>query len=92
MAMYTFKAVPEFNFDGDIVLDMFNGSGSTCVAAAEMNRRFIGIDISIDFCKMSEERIKAIKPNISPNLIIDKIKMPSKVNDADDQTDNVSLF
>lgn len=92
MAMYTFKAVPEFNFDGDIILDMFNGSGSTCVAAAEMNRRFIGIDISIDFCKISEERIKAIKPNISPNLIIDKIKMPSKVKDVVDQTDNASLF
>jgi len=92
IAMYTFKAAPELNFDGDIVFDMFNGSGSTCVAAAEMNRRFIGIDINIEYCKISEERIKSIKPNISPNLIIDKIKMPSKSKIVEEKSDSASLF
>ena len=32
--MYTFRAVPEAGFEGDLVLDMFNGTGATCVAAA----------------------------------------------------------
>lgn len=79
ISMYTFKAVPELGFDGDIVLDMFNGSGSTCVAAFEMGRRFIGIDLNLDYCKIAESRIKYIPSNSHPNLIIDKIKMPSKI-------------
>ena len=78
IAMYTFKAAPEFNFEGDIVLDMFNGSGSTTLAAYQMGRRFIGIDLNIDYCKIAEKRIKEFQPNDSTNLIIDKIKMPSK--------------
>jgi len=78
MAMYTFKAVPELNFEGDIVLDMFNGSGSTCVAAVQMGRRYVGIDLNIDYCRMTERRIREIKPNGLNNLIIDRIKMPSK--------------
>jgi DNA modification methylase len=91
IAMYTFGTVPELGFSGDIVLDMFNGSGSTCVAAAEMSRNFIGIDISIDYCKMTERRIRSITGFNKPDLIIDKIKMPSKAkqkrnNENDEQT------
>lgn len=78
LAMYTFKSAPDLGFRGDIVLDMFNGSGSTTVAAVEMERPFIGIELNIDYCKMAEKRIKQIKINGTPNLIIDKIKMPSK--------------
>ena len=75
IAMYTFKEAPEYDFKGDIVLDMFNGSGSTCVAALEMRRRFIGIDISVEYCKMAEENLSKVKPDGKPGLIIDKVKM-----------------
>jgi DNA modification methylase len=93
IAMYTFKSVPELNFDGDIVLDMFNGSGSTCVAAVQMGRRYIGIDLNFDYCKMAERRIREIAPNSSNNLIIDKIKMPSKNNRKKDmQQTTIELF
>ena len=92
IAMYTFQAVPELNFEGDIVLDMFNGSGTTSLAAAEMKRRFIGIDLNIDYCKMAEERIREIKPNIVSNIIIDKIKMPSKLKESEVRHDSPNLF
>lgn len=92
IAMYTFKAVPELGFEGDIVLDMFNGSGSTTLAAFQMGRRYIGIDLNIDYCKMAERRIREANPNASPNLIIDKIKMPSKTQKKEIHQHIAGLF
>ncbi len=42
---------------GDIVLDPFCGSGTTCVASKLQNRNFIGIDKSDDAVKLSLSRI-----------------------------------
>lgn len=41
----------------DIVLDPMCGSGTTCVEAMKLNRQFIGIDISLDYCKLSMKRL-----------------------------------
>ena len=43
---------------GDIVLDPFIGSGTTCVVSNFLGRKWIGFDINPDYIKMSEERIK----------------------------------
>ena len=48
-------------FDPGIVLDLFVGSGTTCIMAERLNRRWIGIDISVEYCKMAIERIKTGK-------------------------------
>ena len=42
----------------DIVLDMFMGVGSTGVAALELNRRFLGIEIDEKYYNASNERLK----------------------------------
>jgi site-specific DNA-methyltransferase (adenine-specific) len=47
-----------FTAEGDIVLDPFMGSGTTAVAARRMNREFIGIDISQEYCSLAEERLR----------------------------------
>ncbi|OGP58672.1 MAG: hypothetical protein A2V67_16680 [Deltaproteobacteria bacterium RBG_13_61_14] len=59
IAMYSFAACPESDppFWGDIVLDPFNGTGATCVAAKKLGRRFIGIDLSPDFCVITRRRV-----------------------------------
>lgn len=43
----------------DLVLDMFMGVGSTGVAAIELNRRFIGIEIDEEYYRASVRRIKS---------------------------------
>jgi len=43
---------------GDIILDPFMGSGTTGVACKLLNRRFIGIELSEDYLKIAQERIK----------------------------------
>jgi site-specific DNA-methyltransferase (adenine-specific) len=44
--------------EGDTVLDMFMGVASTGVAARELNRRFIGIEIDDEYYEACEKRIK----------------------------------
>jgi len=46
--------------EGDIVLDPFCGSGTTCAAAKVLNRRFIGIEIKSKYCRISESRVGQI--------------------------------
>ena len=45
--------------EGDVVFDPFMGSGSTGVAALNLKRRFVGIELSHDYFAMAERRIKA---------------------------------
>lgn len=44
--------------ENGIVLDPFNGSGTTCVAAKSLNRQYIGIDCSQEYCDIAEKRIQ----------------------------------
>ncbi len=46
-----------FTYRGDIVVDPFNGAGTTTVVAYRLRRRFIGIDISPDYCRTAYERV-----------------------------------
>ena len=41
-----------------IVLDPFIGCGSTAVMAKKLGRKYIGIDISQEYCDLAKERIE----------------------------------
>lgn len=41
-----------------IVLDPFVGSGTTVLAAVKSGRNYLGIDISDEYCKLTEKRLK----------------------------------
>lgn len=47
-----------FSFKGDIVLDPFNGVGTTTKIAKQLDRNYIGIDISEKYCKIANNRLK----------------------------------
>lgn len=47
-----------FSNEGDLVLDPFCGCGTTIAAAQELNRKWIGIDISPTACSVMRERLK----------------------------------
>lgn len=41
----------------DLVFDPMCGSGTTCISALKLNRDYIGIDISKEYCELARNRI-----------------------------------
>jgi site-specific DNA-methyltransferase (adenine-specific) len=48
-----------FSSPNDVVLDPFLGSGTTAVAALELGRTFIGIEINQEYITIAEERLSS---------------------------------
>ncbi|MDX2242904.1 MAG: PmeII family type II restriction endonuclease [Leptolyngbyaceae cyanobacterium bins.302] len=61
-----------FTKPGDIVLDPFVGSGTTCVAAKELSRNYIGIEIKEEYCNLAVSNIKQAKFNSQISASISK--------------------
>lgn len=51
--------IKSWSNEGDLVFDPFLGSGTTGVAAKNLNRDFVGIELDPDYFKMAEKRINA---------------------------------
>lgn len=49
--------------ENDVVLDCFAGSGTTCVACKETNRKYIGMEIDEDYYKIAINRLNGIDAN-----------------------------
>lgn len=50
---------------GDVVLDMFMGSGSTGVACVNTRRNFIGIELDEEYFAIAEKRIKEAQQQLT---------------------------
>lgn len=51
------KLINFFSNEGDLVMDPFNGSGTTTVSAKKLYRKFIGVDINPEYNKIAELRL-----------------------------------
>ena len=60
----------------DIVLDCFCGSGTTCVAAKETGRRYIGMEIDKEYWKIANDRLNGITASGQMSIFtdFDKVK------------------
>jgi site-specific DNA-methyltransferase (adenine-specific) len=56
-----------FSYKNDIVLDPFNGAGTTTLVAWKLHRRFIGIDVSQQYCDMALQRLVTAAENGTPS-------------------------
>ena len=56
------RALKLFSFRGDIVLDPFNGVGTTTLVAHNTGRSFVGIDVSEQYCETARQRIRGAAP------------------------------
>jgi DNA modification methylase len=75
LRLYTYGAVA--HFPGEIVLDPFAGTGTTCVVASSMGRRYVGIDINPVYVKMAHERV-CNAPGVAPPLLVGRARYPGK--------------
>jgi modification methylase len=59
------RLIQLFTFRGEVVLDPFVGSGTTCLAAMADGRRYIGYDTSEEYLRLAQQRIAEAGANLS---------------------------
>ena len=55
------RVIKLYSYVGDVVLDPFAGSGTTCLAAKIHQRHYVGLDISPEYCALANDRLEAIE-------------------------------
>lgn len=55
------KIIELFSHEGELVIDPFVGSGTTLVAAQDLNRNAVGFDLNEDYIHLSAKRVRENK-------------------------------
>ncbi len=55
------RTIELYTYHGDVVLDPFCGSGTTCIAAKRLGRRYVGYEINPEYVKLAEERLREVE-------------------------------
>jgi DNA modification methylase len=64
-AMSLVPIIRAYSLPGDVVLDAFCGSGSTCAAALLTGRKYIGIELDAEYHDAAARRMERIKERIA---------------------------
>lgn len=64
-----YRLIQLYTFEEEVILDPFIGSGQAAIAAIKANRHFVGYDISEEYARLAEKRIKGyLSVSKSPKL------------------------
>lgn len=58
------RLIKLYSFEGDVILDPFVGSGTTCIAALKNKRRYIGYDVDPSYINLARKRISEIEDQL----------------------------
>jgi len=61
-----YRLITIFTKRGEVVFDCFNGAGTTTLTAHQLGRRYVGIECSEKYCKITEERHAEILNGTDP--------------------------
>ena len=54
----------DYSSEDELIFDPFLGGGTTAVACEKMNRRYIGIEISEEYCEIARKRVQEAKDSM----------------------------
>ena len=55
-----YRLIQLYTFEEEVILDPFIGSGQAAIAAIKTNRHYVGYDISEEYVKLAQRRIKEL--------------------------------
>jgi len=58
------RLIKMYSFKGNVILDPFVGSGTTCIAALKNYRDYVAYDIDPEYVKLAENRISAYRDQL----------------------------
>lgn len=53
-----YRLIQLYTFEGEVILDPFAGSGSTCIAALKSARHYVAYDIEQEYVELAEKRVR----------------------------------
>jgi hypothetical protein len=62
-----------FTHPGEVVLDPFNGAGTTSIVAEQMGRKYIGIELSSEYHRLALARHEQLRAGVDPFAKVDHV-------------------
>ena len=56
------RLVKFYSYRGNVVLDMFGGTGTVAAVARRLGRHYLNIDTSLEYCRAAADRVRAATP------------------------------
>jgi DNA modification methylase len=89
------RHIKSWSNEGDLIYDCFMGSGTVAKVCIQLNRNYIGSEMSNEYCEIIKERIKDMKQengiNLKPYLDIKKV-IENIISTNKLDKDNYDLF
>lgn len=69
--------VHSFTLPGELVLDPFGGSGSSCAAALLAGRKYVGIELDAEYFHHASARLERVKERIAEKKRFSQVLIPT---------------